>query len=254
MSSLRRNSGEMYAVPQPKRTRSTYAPTLSIIPSASRAESPGSMTCVIPRARGLGGRAGRSRKSGEGTPGNLTAARDAAPPRERGRRLALDLDRHGGERALRPLRAQQAEDVDVVVAVAVAVPVAQHALVAEAGREQRLRRLRVRRVRVGAEAVEAEHVEDEPGDDRLRLAVGAGPPEAAGEPGADDAAPVARGELREAGDAGRAALTVDDEQVELLAALAPGGGRIDVLQRLLDARVRAPREPPRHVRVARQLE
>src|SRR3954464_14331178 len=162
MSSLRRSSGEMYAVPQPKRTRSTYAPTLSIIPSASRAESPGSMTWVIPRARGLGGGAGRSRKSGEGTPGNPTTARDAAPARECDGRIALDLDRHGGERGRRPLRAQQSEDVDVVVAVAVAVPVAQHALVAEADLKQRLRRPHVRCVRVRAEAVQAEDVEDEP--------------------------------------------------------------------------------------------
>src|SRR3954453_12063451 len=111
MSSLRRSSALMYAVPQPKRTRSTKSPTLSIVASASRAESPGSMTWVIPRARGLGGRAGRSRKSGEGTPGNLTAGHDPTPARERARRLALDLDRHARERALRPLRAQQAEDV-----------------------------------------------------------------------------------------------------------------------------------------------
>src|SRR4051794_29699333 len=157
MSSLRRSSPEMYAVPQPKRTRSTYSPTLSIMPSASRADSPGSMTWVMPRARGFGGRAGRSRKSGDGTPGNLTAAARFAPARKRRRRLALDVHRHPGERAALPLAPEQAEDVDVVMALAVAVPVAQHALVAEPDREQRARRMRVRRVRVRAEAVEAEH-------------------------------------------------------------------------------------------------
>src|SRR3954471_10139192 len=111
MSSLRRSSPEMYAVPQPHRTRATYSPTLSIIPSASRADSPGSMTWVMPRARGLGGRSGRSRKSGEATPGNLTAAVRFAPAREAGRWLALDVHRHRGERPAGPLAAQQAEDV-----------------------------------------------------------------------------------------------------------------------------------------------
>src|SRR3954454_12851083 len=125
MSSLRRSSPEMYAVPQPNRTRSTYSPTLSIIPSASRADRPGSMTWVTPRARGLVGRAGRSRKSGVDTPGNLTAAARFTAAREGGPRLALDLHRHRGERPVRPLAAQQAEHVDVVVALTVAVPVAQ---------------------------------------------------------------------------------------------------------------------------------
>src|SRR3954452_1206072 len=107
----------MYAVPQPKRTRSTKSPTLSTIASASRADSPGSMTCVTPRERGFGGRAGRSRNSGDGTARNLTAVAAG----ERGRRLAVDVDRYGGERAVLPLRAQEPEDVDVVVALAVAV-------------------------------------------------------------------------------------------------------------------------------------
>src|SRR4051794_2051553 len=254
MSSLRRSSPEMYAVPQPNRTRSTYSPTLSIIPSASRADSPGSMTWVMPRARGLGGRAGRSRKSGVDTPGNLTAAARFAPAREGGRRFALDVDRHAGERAVAPLAAQEAEDVDVVMARAVAVPVAQDALVTEADREQRLRRVLVRRVRVRAETVEAQHAERQPGDDRLRLAVDARAPEAPGEPGADDAAPVARRELGQPGDSGRPAFAVDDEQVELLAALAPPRGGVDVRAGLLDARVRAPREPLRHVRIGGELE
>src|SRR4051795_8872914 len=245
MSSLRRSSGEMYAVPQPNRTRSTYGPTLSIIPSASCAESPGSITWVIPRARGLGGRAGRSRKSGGGTPGNLTAV----APGDRLGRLALDVDRHRRERAVLPLGAQQPEDVDVVVAIAVAVEVAQHALAAEADGQERLGRHLVRRVRVRAEAMQAEDVEDEAGHDRLRLAVGAGAPEPPAEPRPDHAAPVARRELRHARDAGRPVLAVDDEEVELLAALAPPGGGVDVGAGLLDARVRAPREPPRDVRV-----
>src|SRR4051794_33249721 len=185
MSSLRRSSPEMYAVPQPNRTRSTYSPTLSIIPSASRADSPGSMTWVIPRARGLGGRAGRSRKSGDDTPGNLTAAAGFAPARERGRRRPLDAHRHARERPVLPLPPQQAEDVDVVVALAVAMPLAQDALVPEADAEQRLRRLRVRRVRVRAEAVQAEHAERQARDERLRLAVGARAPEPPREPRAD---------------------------------------------------------------------
>src|SRR3954452_9280873 len=101
----------MYAVPQPKRTRSTKSPTLSTIASASRAESPGSMTCVTPRERGFGGRAGRSRKSGDDTPGNLTATGGEARARERGRRLALHAHRHARERPVLPLAPEQAEDV-----------------------------------------------------------------------------------------------------------------------------------------------
>src|SRR3954471_22556272 len=250
MSSLRRSSGEMYAVPQPNRTRSTYGPTLSISPSDSRADSPGSMTCVSPRARGLGGRAGRSRKSGDGTAGNLKAVAAG----ERGRRLAVDVDGDGGERPALPLRPQQPEDVDVVVALAVAVPVAQDALVAEPDREQRLRRHDVRRVRVRPEAVHAEHAEREPRAERLRLAVRAGAPEAPPEHRADDAPPVAGGELRQAGDARGPVVAMDDEQVELLASLAALGGLIDERARLLDAGVRAPREPPRDVRVGGELE
>src|SRR5215211_6509357 len=130
-------------------------------PSASWAVSPGSMTWVMPRERGLGGRLGRSRKSGnrssrKGAPrsgGILTAAERRPDPPERGRQVALDADRHAGQRARLPLGAQQPEDVDVVVALAVAVPVAQHALVPEADRQQRLRRLQVGGVRVGADAV-----------------------------------------------------------------------------------------------------
>src|SRR4051794_1615623 len=160
------------------------------------------MTCVTPRERGFGGRAGRSRNSGDGTARNLTAVAAG----ERGRRLAVDVDRDGGERAVLPLRAQEPEDVDVVVALAVAMPVAQDALVPKADREQRSRRHGVRRVRVRAESVHAEHAEREPRDERLRLAVRAGAPEATPEPRADDAPPVAGGELRQARDARRPVL------------------------------------------------
>src|SRR4051794_13017546 len=199
------------------------------MPSASRADSPGSITWVIPRERGLPWRAGRSRKSGDDTPGNLTAVR----ARERGRRLALDVDRDRRERALLPLGAQQAEHVDVVVARAVAVPVAQHALVAEADAEQRLRRLHGRCVRERAETVQAQPAEREPRDDRLRLAVGARAPEAPGEPRPDDAAQVAPGELRQPRHAHRPVLAMDDEEVELRAALPLAGGLLDVRARLV---------------------
>src|SRR4051812_7711252 len=90
--------------------------------------------------------------------------------------------------------------------------------------------------------------------DRLRLAVRARPPEVAAEPRADDAAAVADRELGEPGDAGRAVLPVDDEQVEALAARALVLEALDVLQRLLHAGVRAPREPARDLGVARQRE
>ena len=46
------------------------------------------------------------------------------------------------------------------------------------------------------------------------------PQNVAPEPGADHAAPVTDAELRQPGDPGRPALAVDDQQVELLAALA----------------------------------
>src|ERR671922_3104946 len=105
-------------------------------PSASRAESPESMTWVMPRERGLEGRLGRSRKSGNRASGKgggmLTAGERRADTAQRRGRLALDAHRNVGQRARLPLAAQQAEDVDVVVALAVAVPVAQHALVSEA--------------------------------------------------------------------------------------------------------------------------
>src|SRR4051794_25177632 len=202
------------------------------------------MTWVMPRARGFGGRAGRSRKSGDDTPGNLTAAGRVAPAREHGGRRALDAHRYVRERPVLPLAPQEAEDVDVVVALAMAVPVAQHPLVAESDSQQRLRRLHVRRVRVRAEAVQPEHAEGEAGDHRLRLAVDPRAPEAPGQPRADDAAPVARGELRQPGDARRAALAMDDEQVELLAALPPGGGLVDVPAGGFGARGRGPPETP----------
>src|SRR6185312_14563918 len=229
MSSLRRSSRLTYDDPQPSRTRSTYGSTLSISPSASRAERPGSITWVTPCDRGLGERLGRSRKSGKrssGTGGGprgrgiVTAVR-RRPGAEPGRRGgALDRHRHVAQRPRLPVVAQQAEDVDVVLAVVVAVPAAQHALVAEAERQQRARRADVLRVRVGAEPVHAELREREVGDDRLALAVRARPPERPAEPGADHAAPVAPGELRKAGDPGRPPGAVHDEQVELLAALA----------------------------------
>src|SRR6476659_1496473 len=215
MSSLRRSSRETYAEPQPSRTRSTNGSTLSISPSAAWAVRPGSITWVMPLARGLEGRSGRSRKSGTGAfgrgrprgGGSLTAVR-AAAARERPRRVALDPDGNPGERARLPLTAQQPEDVDVVVAAGVAVPVAQEALVPEAEAEQRARRAHVGRVRVGAHAVQAEHDERQMGDRRLRLAIRPGTPEPPPEPGADDAAPVSCGELRQPRDPGRAVLAV----------------------------------------------
>src|SRR5919202_2299988 len=102
-------------------------------PSASRAASPESMTWVMPAERGLEGRLGRSRQSGSRSSGKgggmLTAGERRTDAAQGGRQLALDRHRHVGQRAGLPLRPQQAEHVDVVVAVAVAVPVAQHALV-----------------------------------------------------------------------------------------------------------------------------
>ena len=79
-------------------------------------------------------------------------------------------------------------------------------------------------------------------------------PQNGAEPGADHAAPVALGELVEAGDAGRAVLAVDDEEVELLAAVALRLEALDVGQRLLDRGVRPPREPARDLGVAGQRE
>ena len=61
-------------------------------------------------------------------------------------------------------------------------------------------------------------------------------------------------ELVEAGDAGRPVLAVDDEEVELLAAVAPRLEAVDVVQRLLDRGVRTPREPARDLGVAGELE
>ena len=59
---------------------------------------------------------------------------------------------------------------------------------------------------------------------------------------------------REPGDAGRAVLAVDDEQVELLAPLGARRGRLDVGQRLLERGVGPPREPPRHLGVRGELQ
>ena len=60
------------------------------------------------------------------------------------------------------------------------------------------------------------------------------PQNAPAEPGADHAAQVALGELVEAGDPGRPVLAVDDQEVELLAAVALRLEAVDVGQRLLD--------------------
>src|ERR687890_1886176 len=99
--------------------------------SASRSDRPLSMTCVTPRDRGLGERLGRSRKSG-GSSGKeaasvaggamLTAGQGRTEGGERGRQLALEAHRDVRQRPVLPLRAQEPEDVDVVVAAAVAGP------------------------------------------------------------------------------------------------------------------------------------
>src|SRR5207247_2984695 len=144
-----------------------------------------------------------------------------------------------------PFGTQHPEDVDVVEALAVAVPVAQDALAPEADRLKRCARAQVLGVRVRAEAVHAEHDERDVGDERLGLAVCAGPPEAPAEPRPDDAATVAMGQLAEAGDARGTELAMLDQEVELLAPLALAGAALDVGQRLADRGVRPPREPPR---------
>ena len=85
-----------------------------------------------------------------------------------------------------------------------------------------------------------EHVEGEVGDERLGLAVGARAPEAPA-----NQVPTmqrrSRGEnsLRP-GDAGRPELAVDDEEVELLARVAPDSRPFDVVQRLVDRRCPGP--------------
>src|SRR3954468_5214847 len=158
----------------------------------------------------------------------LTAAQGGTEGGERRRQLALEAHRDRRERARLPLLPQQPEHVHVVVAAAVAVPVAQDALVAEADSDQRPRRAHVLRVRVRADPVHREQRERQVRDDRLRLAVGPGAPETAAEPGPDDAAAVADRELGQAGDAGRAVLAVDDEEVEALAPLTLGLEALDV--------------------------
>ena len=92
------------------------------------------------------------------------------------------------------------------------------------------------------------------GDHRLRFAVDLSPPKVGTEPSPNNAATVAVAQLAKAGDSCRAAFAVDDQEVELFAALALPGATLDVLARLLDVGVRAPREPARHLRVAGERE
>ena len=168
-------------------------------PRPSRADSPGSITWVMPRARGLGGRLGRSRKSGTGAfgtgrprgGGSLTAVPrrrragtpPAARPRPRPAPPASGPASHSARSSPKtltswwrpPWRCQSRRTPSW----------------RKPSAEQRPRRAHVLRVRVGAQAVQAEDDEREVGDHRLRLAVGPGAPEPPAEPGADDAAPVA---------------------------------------------------------------
>ena len=100
----------------------------------------------------------------------------------------------------------------------------------------------------------AEDDEGQVGDQRLGLPVGAGAPERAAEPCADHAAQVAGGELAQAGDAGGAVLAMHDDEVELLAAPALAFEAFDVPAGLVERGVRAPREPPRDLWIAGELE
>ena len=71
------------AVPQPSLTRSTASPATSIIPSTSASDKPRSSTWVMPRSRGFGLRAGRSRKDVTGREAAATAPGRLRPSRRR---------------------------------------------------------------------------------------------------------------------------------------------------------------------------
>ena len=127
-----------------------------------------------------------------------------------------------------PPISHHAEHDHVVEHVAVAVEGAQDALALEADALERDLRAAVARVGPGGQAVHPEPLERERGDQRLGLEVGPAAPPAVPEPRADGGVPVARRELREAGDADRPVLVVVDQEVEQLAALALAGQRGDV--------------------------
>src|SRR4051794_24570065 len=173
---------------------------------------------------------------------------------ERLRRGAAHLDGDLPQARALPRAAHHPEHDDVVQLVAVAVPAPQHALALEAHALERGLRAAVAGVRPGGEAVEAERLERQRGDERLRLEVCARAPEGPAEPRADRRAAVAGGELGQPRHADRAVLAVVDEELEHLAALPLAGQRRDVGLRLLDARVRTPREVPRDGCIRAQLE
>ena len=106
----------------------------------------------------------------------------------------------------------------------------------------------------GGQPVHAEPLERQRGDQRLGLEVRAAAPPAVAEPRADGGVAVAGGELRQAGDADRPVLVVDDQEVEQLAALALAGQGLDVGLGLGQLRVGPPREEARDGRVGGELE
>src|SRR4051812_47109390 len=118
-------------------------------------------------------------------------------------RIPQNGDRHGSQRASLPVLAKQAQHDDVAPLAVVQVPGGQDALLHEAHALERAHRALVVRVRVGADALQAERPEAQRQDERLRLGVGARPPVGTAEPRADDRAPIAHGELRQAGDPDR---------------------------------------------------
>ena len=131
-----------------------------------------------------------------------------------------------------------------------AVPAPQHALAHEAESLERRLRAGVLDVGVRPEALEAQVREREVGDQRLHLAGSPRSPTSGARATSRHGAAVAARELGEADDTDRAVVAMDDQQIELLAALAPVGEPDDVRDRLLDAHVRPPREEARHLAIA----
>src|SRR4051794_27092781 len=139
-------------------------------------------------------------------------------------------------------------------AVGVAVIGGRDALAAEAEALERGLGAAVARAGERGQALEAEPPEGQRRDQRLGLAVRPRAPPAVAEPAPDGGTAVAPRELREAGHADRPVVGVDDQHVELLAAVAARRERGYIGRRLLDVRVRAPGEEAGHRRVAPELE
>ena len=107
---------------------------------------------------------------------------------------------------------------------------------------------------VGGDALEGEDLEGQRQDQGLRLLVDARAPVLAAQPGADDRAAVALGQLGQARDPERHVVRPGDHELQALAGVALRGHPLDERERLADVLVGPPREPARHFGVAAQLQ